>query len=107
MRTRGVARPYFASGHVPEYSGLPADPRPRTDRDVPAQPRLPGEHTPIADPRRPRDADLRHDQAPRPDLHVVADLHEVIDLRSCADDRVVDAAAVNRAVRPDLHVVAD
>ncbi len=51
--------------------------------------------------------DLGRDQAARPDAHVVAHLHEIVDLRSGADDRVVDAAPVDRRVRPDLHVIPD
>ena len=55
----------------------------------------------------PGDAHLRHDQTGFPDAHVVRDLHEVVDLRPRADDRVVDAPAVDRRVRADLDVVLD
>ena len=42
-----------------------------------------------------------------PDLHVVAELHLVVDLGAVADHRVGDRAAVDAGVRPDLDVVAD
>ena len=52
----------------------------------------------------PTCAMIRHGPA---DPHVVRDLHEIVDLRPRADDRVVDAAAVDRRVRADLDVVLD
>ena len=42
-----------------------------------------------------------------PILTVVSDLNQIVDLRSGADDGVVDAAAIDRRVRADLDVVAD
>src|SRR5205085_11880076 len=93
--------------HVAEHAGLSADPRPAADRDVPGDPRLAGEDAPVLDRRRPGDADLRPQEAELPEPHVVADLHEVVDLRPGADHGVVDAAAVDRGVRADLDVALD
>ena len=50
---------------------------------------------------------MRHEEAEPPDADVVPEMHEVIELRPCPDDRIVDATAVHRAVRADLHVVAN
>src|SRR5207245_1167658 len=57
--------------------------------------------------RAPGNPGLPRDQAARPDPTVVPDLDEVVDLRSRTDDRVVDAATVDRGVRTNLHVVPD
>jgi hypothetical protein len=38
--------------------------------------------------------------------HVVADLHQVVDLAAAADHGVADGAAVDGRIRADLHVVA-
>ena len=73
----------------------------------PASAGLPRDDDPIAQARRTGDANLRHDQAEFPDRAVVSDLHEVVDLGAGADDRVVDAAAIDRRVGADLDVVVD
>src|SRR5690606_1866453 len=41
------------------------------------------------------------------DADVVADLHQVVDLRALADDRTAKAGAVDRGAGADLHVIAD
>src|ERR1019366_1447909 len=41
------------------------------------------------------------------DSHVVRDHHEVVDLRSVADDRLAEGGAVDRGAGADLDVVAD
>src|SRR5258706_6048548 len=74
---------------------------------MPADARLPRENAPIADSRRSRDSNLRHDQTEPTDFHVMSDLNEVVDLGSVTDDSVVDASAIDRRVRADLDVVSD
>ncbi len=66
----------------------------------PAMPTWPARIAPSSTRLRPRDADLRHEQAQPPDAHVVPDVHEVVDLRAVADHGVVDAAAVDREFAP-------
>src|SRR5438309_446835 len=60
-----------------------------------------------ADPGRPRDSHLGHDDRVLTDLDVVADLHQVVDLGPAADDRLPERGAVDRRVRPDFDVVLD
>ena len=40
-----------------------------------------------------------------PDLHIVADLHQIIDLGALADHRVAQRAAVDRGAGADLDIV--
>ena len=40
-------------------------------------------------------------------LHVVRDLHEVVNFCALADERRAERAAIHRHIRADLHVVAD
>src|SRR5258706_8042571 len=74
---------------------------------MPADAGLPRENAPIADSRRSRDSNLRHDQTKSTDFHVMSDLNEVVDLGSVTDDGVVDASAIDRRVRADLDVVSN
>jgi hypothetical protein len=41
------------------------------------------------------------------DDHVVADLHEVVDLGAFADPGAAKTRAVHRGARADLHIVVD
>src|SRR5882762_6347437 len=50
---------------------------------------------------------LRGDYRVRADLHVVADVHEVIELDAFGDARVIQRTAIDGGVRADLHVVRD
>ena len=54
-----------------------------------------------------RDAHLGDDDAALPDLDVVRDLDQVVDLAPGADSRRPGGGAVDRDVRADLHVVPD
>src|SRR5690606_23623714 len=53
------------------------------------------------------DARLGNDQAVFADLHVVRDLHQIVDLAPLPDHRAAEARAVDRRVRADLHIVLD
>src|SRR5205814_3137161 len=77
------------------------------DHDMSADSSLPGQDCSVADRHRPGYSDLRHDQALFTDSNVVRDVNEVIDLGTVPDDRVIDAAAIDRAVGSDFHVVTD
>ena len=52
-------------------------------------------------------AHLRHHQAVPSQPHVVADLHQVVDLGAPLHDRVVDAAPIDAVLGADVHVVPD
>ena len=56
---------------------------------------------------RPRNSGLRRDHRMRADLHIVAHMHQVIELHSLRDARVVQRPAIDRGVRPDLHVICN
>src|SRR6185437_11656650 len=107
MRSRGIAGPRFAGRNVAEYARLSGDARTVADRHVATDPGLPCDDDSVADVRRARNADLRHQQAQRSDTHVVSDLHEIVDARAGPDYSVIDAAAIDRRIRTDLHVVAN
>src|SRR5439155_22983758 len=92
---------------VPDHASLHRDAGAAPDRHVVGESRLTREEDVILDVGAPCDPRLAGDEAARADATVVPDLHEVVDLRSRADHRVVHAAAVDRRVGPDLHVVPD
>src|SRR5262249_53907695 len=66
-----------------------------------------GENDVIADLRAARDARLRDYDAVFANVHVVRDLHQIIDLGAAANPRSVKARPVDCDARADLHVVAD
>jgi hypothetical protein len=68
---------------------------------------LAGKHDVVLHGTAAGDAGLCHHDAVAADLHVVRDLHEVVDLRPLADDGVARRAAVHRGVGADLDVVSD
>ena len=107
MWTRWVTGPRFSRRHVSENPSLPGDPRAVSNRDMAANSRLACQNAAVTDARRAGDANLRHDQAEATDFHVVPDLNEIVDLRSIADHRVVDAPSIHRGVGADLYVVPD
>src|SRR6185437_2884042 len=102
-----IPRPGFAGGNVAEHAGLRRKPRSRADRVMARHADLPEQHAPVLHPHRSGNSNLRHDQTQTPDAHIVRNLYEIIDLGPGADDRVVDAATVDRRVRADLDVVFD
>src|SRR6185437_2336516 len=104
---RGISGPRFTGRNVAKHAGLAGDTRTVADRHVPADPGLARDDDSVPDVRRAGDSNLRHQQTQRADPHVVADLNEIVDARSRADHRVVDAAAIDRRVRADFHVVAN
>src|SRR5690606_21377919 len=77
------------------------------DRKVADDADAAGDHTPPPDLRAAGDARPRRHRGVRADMHVVRNLHEVVDLHAVLDDGVLDGAAVDGRVRTDLDVVAD
>jgi hypothetical protein len=64
-------------------------------------------HDKIFDRRAPSDPDMACQNAPDSKVHVMGDLHAVIDLASIADAGVPQRAAIHGASGPDFHIVAD
>src|SRR5690606_8601481 len=67
----------------------------------------PAKHHHIADRHRPRYASIPGNHAGAADLHIMRDLHKIIDLAALANDRVRQGAAINCGIRSDLNVVLD
>src|SRR5262249_60720483 len=104
-RRGGGARLPAPRRHVAMDAGLRADLRSVADRDVIGDAGLPGEHHTAGDSARSRDADLSHNDRRLANHGIMANLHEVVDLRAATDHRLPEGRAVHRRVGPDLHVV--
>src|SRR5919198_5271554 len=107
QRARRRPEQFLAGRDIAGDAGLRGDDGAVTDREVAGDSHLPGEDDTAADPARPGDPHLGHDDRVFPDLHVVSDLHEVVDLGPAADDRQPQGRAVDGRVRADLDVVVD
>src|ERR1700677_2403333 len=68
---------------------------------------LPRQHDMVLQHRGARNSNLRHDDAGSAYLHVVPDLHEVVDPSAGADDRVFQGATIDGGVGADLDIVLD
>src|SRR5215469_4053969 len=106
-RYRRRAEHRFAFLDVAYHTGLGADLRTVADRQMARHPGLPSDHHIVAEPRAAGNPDLRHHDATAADLHVVPDLHQIINHGARADDRIRPSAAIDRRVRADLDTVAD
>src|SRR5690606_5084783 len=62
-------------------------------------------HHHITNGYRTGDATMTGDHAGSTDLHVVGNLHKIIDLAALADDGIRQRAAVDCGVRADFHIV--
>src|SRR5262245_50611431 len=106
-RHGGGTEPALAGRHVLVDARLRAEHRAVADREMVREADLPSGDDAAAEPTRAGDADLRHDDRVLTDLDVVADLHEVVDLRAATDDGPAQHGAVDRGVGADVHVVLD
>src|SRR5207248_11318772 len=104
---RGVAGRRRARVDAPAHASLHRDARPAPDRHMVGKAGLPRQEHVVLDVGAARDPGLTGDQTAGPDAAVVADLHEVVDLRPRPHDGVVHAAAIDGRVGADLDVVAD
>src|SRR2546421_2026791 len=104
---RRVPRHRRARVDVSDHPSLHRDPCPTPDRDVVGEAGLARQEHVVFDVGAARDPRLAGDETARADAAVVADLHEVVDLRPRAHDGVVHAAAVDGGIRAHLDVVAD
>ncbi len=50
---------------------------------------------------------LRRHDGTGTDVHVVSDVHLIVELHAVADHSVLDRAAIDRALRADLDIVTD
>src|ERR1700733_1258572 len=99
------AGPPLASGNIGHHASCRRDLGARADRQMSGDARLTAEGGEIADGARSRDAGLRDQHSMAADDDVVADLHQIVDLRPLADDSVAVRAAVNCDPGADLDVV--
>src|SRR2546425_5743212 len=103
----GAAEQSCPRFHVGVHPRLRLDDGALTYRDVIGDADLPGQdHTPL-EPGRAGNSDLGHDDAMLADLHVVADLDEIVDLGAAPDHRLPQHRTIDGRVGADLHVVLD
>jgi hypothetical protein len=74
---------------------------------MPGEAGLPAHLDVVAEGGGAGDADLGDEEAAPADPHVMADLHEVVDLRPFADDGLAEGGTVDGRAGADLHVVLD
>ena len=74
-------------------------PRAGTDMDVIGNPDLSSQHRKILDDGAAADAHLGDQHAMAADLHIMADLHQIIDLAAFANHRIADSSAIDGRVR--------
>src|SRR5881628_3128578 len=106
-RPRGRTEVAPARVEIGRHARLRADQCAVADAHVVCDPDLPGQHHAASDARAAGDADLGDEDRVLADLHVVSELHEIVELGAAADDRVAEGRAVDRTVGADLHVVLD
>ncbi len=94
-------------GNVGHHAGRRGDLGAGADLQMSGDAGLSAERGEIADHARSGNAGLRHQNGVTADDDVVADLHEIIDLRAFADHRVAIGAAVDGHAGADLDVVLD
>ena len=96
-----------ARRHVGHHAALGADPRPASDPQMARQARLASDHDVVFQDRGTGNAGLRNDHAAASEAHVVRDLHQIVEARAGADDRVLQRSAIDRGVGADLDIVLD
>ena len=68
---------------------------------------LTADHRTLPHPAAPRHPGLTGNDHMRPDIGVVGDLHQVVDLRPAADPGLTQGRPVYAAVAADIHIVLD
>jgi hypothetical protein len=97
----------LAGRNIANDSRLPGDLRPRTDFQMSNKPRLAADDDKIPQFRRTGYANLRDNHTMTSKLHIMPNLHEIIDLGAFADNSVADGAAIHRRIRAYFHIVLD
>src|SRR5207249_4173613 len=103
---RGTA-PGLTLRNIAGHAGLRADARSVADLHVADDPHLARQDHSRTHLGGPGDPHLRDYQRERPDSHVVADLHQVVDLGAAADDGLAQRGTVDAGAGTQLHVVLD
>jgi hypothetical protein len=96
-----------SGGDVAEDRALGRDAGSISDREVIGHPDMASQDDVVADARAARDPNSGHNQAAFANPHVVTHLHQVIELGSTPDDRVVDAPSIDARMGPDLNLVLE
>src|SRR6266446_3692240 len=96
---------FLAVGHVGEHGALRRNLYAIANGEVAGETRLSCHHYIVAEHGRAGDPDLRDEETVPADPDVMADLHEVVDLRSFADHGLTERGTVDRGSRPHLDVV--
>src|SRR5690606_3248205 len=104
---RGRSGPALTCGYVVHHATSSGKLCAVADCNVVRNAHAPAKHHHIADRHRPRYASIPGNHAGAADLHIMRDLHKIIDLAALANDRVRQGAAINCGIRSDLNVVLD
>src|SRR5258708_1471337 len=96
---------FLAVGHVGEHGTLRRNLHAVTNGEVTGETRLSCHHYIVAEHGGAGNSDLRDEETVPTDTDVVADLHEVVDLRSFADHGLTERGTVDCGSRPHLDVV--
>src|SRR4029077_17516424 len=101
------AHPFPAGGNIVHDTGPGSDHGARSDGNVIGKSDPPAHHDIVPDCAASRNAGMRGEHAVPPDLDVVRDLDEVVDLGPLPDHGVADRAAVDGRIGAYLHIVLD
>src|SRR4029077_3862193 len=101
------AHPFPAGGNIVHDTGPGSDHGARSDGNVIGKSDPPAHHDIVPDCAASRNAGMRGEHAVPPDLDVVRDLDEVVDLGPLPDHGIADRTAVDRAIRADLDAILD
>jgi hypothetical protein len=104
-RLRRTSKQHRTGGGVGNDTTLGTDLAALADAQMPRHRRLTADLHEILENRRPRDADLRHNDTAASESHVVADLDQIIDPGSGADDGVVCRASVYGRIGTHFHII--
>ena len=105
--TGGRSAHFLPCGQIGYHSRLRGDHCAVADTDVVGHADLSAKHYAIAELARAGDADLRDDQAAFSNDNIMRDLHEIINLCACADNRIAEFGAVNAAICADFDKILD
>ena len=109
--TAGILRRH--TGHrgprldIPGHAALRRDARAGADFQMAGHSGLTAKHNHVAKPGASGNTNLRNDEASLPDMHVMSDLDQIINLGSGTDISIRPAAPVDGTVGADLDIVLD
>ncbi len=103
----GRTHDFRVVGDIGEDSAFRGDLDAITDLEMSGETALAGDGNEISQLSGTGNADLRNEQTMLPDLHVVADLDQVIDLGPLPDHGLAESGAIDRRSGADFHIVLD